>query len=271
MGQPHFIVFANEKGGTGKSTTAVHTAIALAASGHRVGALDLDQRQRYNAAQLAWMQQRTAAQQSAETFGPMATGAVGALALGFKSGDLFAPTLTHGLPLIQLMLASRGRAMTAGFNASPWTTLAFPAAALGSREGVRALLEATAQAVVEGTLAPAQANSVSNLAGVALRFPEPFAKPPGQPTSLELGMTFPVNGLAMEGYLGATRRFVLTPRRARLGPRHALDVRHGKGALRLWASLENGEFAFETRRADVGQIVGQHLQPLTLHVSTRRR
>jgi chromosome partitioning protein len=46
MGQPHFIVFANEKGGTGKSTTAVHTAIALAATGHRVGALDLDGRQR---------------------------------------------------------------------------------------------------------------------------------------------------------------------------------------------------------------------------------
>jgi len=46
MPQPHFIVFANEKGGTGKSTTAVHTAIALAASGHRVGALDLDSRQR---------------------------------------------------------------------------------------------------------------------------------------------------------------------------------------------------------------------------------
>ena len=46
MGQPHFIIFANEKGGTGKSTTAVHAAVALAASGHRVGALDLDQRQR---------------------------------------------------------------------------------------------------------------------------------------------------------------------------------------------------------------------------------
>jgi chromosome partitioning protein len=46
MGQAHFIVFANEKGGTGKSTTAVHTAIALAAMGHRVGALDLDSRQR---------------------------------------------------------------------------------------------------------------------------------------------------------------------------------------------------------------------------------
>ena len=46
MTHPHFIVFANEKGGTGKSTTAVHTAVALAASGHRVAALDLDSRQR---------------------------------------------------------------------------------------------------------------------------------------------------------------------------------------------------------------------------------
>lgn len=44
--QPHLIVFANEKGGTGKSTTAVHTAIALTALGHRVGMIDLDPRQR---------------------------------------------------------------------------------------------------------------------------------------------------------------------------------------------------------------------------------
>ena len=42
----HRIVFANEKGGTGKSTTAVHVAIALAYRGARVAALDLDQRQR---------------------------------------------------------------------------------------------------------------------------------------------------------------------------------------------------------------------------------
>jgi chromosome partitioning protein len=42
----HRIVFANEKGGTGKSTTAVHVAIALAAAGHRVAALDLDVRQK---------------------------------------------------------------------------------------------------------------------------------------------------------------------------------------------------------------------------------
>ncbi len=43
---PHRIVFANEKGGTGKSTTAVHIAIALAYQGHRVAAIDLDPRQR---------------------------------------------------------------------------------------------------------------------------------------------------------------------------------------------------------------------------------
>jgi chromosome partitioning protein len=42
----HLIVFANEKGGSGKSTTAVHTAIALASAGRRVATLDLDHRQR---------------------------------------------------------------------------------------------------------------------------------------------------------------------------------------------------------------------------------
>lgn len=42
----HIIVFGNEKGGSGKSTTCMHTATALARSGVRVGALDLDLRQR---------------------------------------------------------------------------------------------------------------------------------------------------------------------------------------------------------------------------------
>ena len=46
MSGPHRIVFANEKGGTGKSTTAVHVAIALAYQGARVAAVDLDARQR---------------------------------------------------------------------------------------------------------------------------------------------------------------------------------------------------------------------------------
>lgn len=46
LAKTHVIVFANEKGGTGKSTTAVHVAIALAAKGARVAAYDLDHRQR---------------------------------------------------------------------------------------------------------------------------------------------------------------------------------------------------------------------------------
>lgn len=46
MPAPHFVIFANEKGGTGKSTTAVHSAVALQAAGRKVAALDLDTRQR---------------------------------------------------------------------------------------------------------------------------------------------------------------------------------------------------------------------------------
>lgn len=42
----HIIVVGNEKGGSGKSTTSMHVAIALARMGHRVGAMDLDLRQR---------------------------------------------------------------------------------------------------------------------------------------------------------------------------------------------------------------------------------
>jgi chromosome partitioning protein len=58
----HIIVFANEKGGTGKSTTAVHVAVALAAQGRSVAALDLDHRQktlaRYLENRAATMQRR---------------------------------------------------------------------------------------------------------------------------------------------------------------------------------------------------------------------
>lgn len=42
----HILVIGNEKGGSGKSTTTMHLATALARMGHRVGALDLDLRQR---------------------------------------------------------------------------------------------------------------------------------------------------------------------------------------------------------------------------------
>ncbi len=45
-GVAHLIVVGNEKGGSGKSTTAMHIATALVRAGRRVGAIDLDLRQR---------------------------------------------------------------------------------------------------------------------------------------------------------------------------------------------------------------------------------
>jgi chromosome partitioning protein len=42
----HIIVVGNEKGGSGKSTTCMHIAMALLGSGQRVATIDLDSRQR---------------------------------------------------------------------------------------------------------------------------------------------------------------------------------------------------------------------------------
>ena len=49
VGRPfsaHVIVLGNEKGGSGKSTTAMHVAVALLQAGQRVATIDLDSRQR---------------------------------------------------------------------------------------------------------------------------------------------------------------------------------------------------------------------------------
>jgi chromosome partitioning protein len=48
----HIIVFGNEKGGSGKSTAAMHVAVALARMGRSVAAIDLDTRQRSFSRQL---------------------------------------------------------------------------------------------------------------------------------------------------------------------------------------------------------------------------
>ncbi|MEL6792455.1 MAG: division plane positioning ATPase MipZ [Pseudomonadota bacterium] len=45
MPRAHVIVLGNEKGGSGKSTTAMHLFTALSRQGKRVGAMDLDLRQ----------------------------------------------------------------------------------------------------------------------------------------------------------------------------------------------------------------------------------
>src|SRR5437660_12914928 len=44
-GRAHVLVIGNEKGGSGKSTTALHIAVALMSDGARVATLDLDARQ----------------------------------------------------------------------------------------------------------------------------------------------------------------------------------------------------------------------------------
>jgi uncharacterized protein (TIGR02099 family) len=50
----------------------------------------------------------------------------------------------------------------------------------------------------------------SNLTGLALRFPEPLAKPPAEPLNLSIDFEFaPGERLAVSGNLGATRRFAL--------------------------------------------------------------
>ena len=45
-GVPHVIVIGNEKGGSGKSTIAMHMAVALMKTGQRLATIDLDDRQR---------------------------------------------------------------------------------------------------------------------------------------------------------------------------------------------------------------------------------
>src|SRR6201992_2053553 len=42
----HVLVLGNEKGGSGKSTTAMHVAVALMQAGQRVATIDLDSRQK---------------------------------------------------------------------------------------------------------------------------------------------------------------------------------------------------------------------------------
>src|SRR3954465_7444673 len=57
-GSAHVVVLGNEKGGSGKSTTALHIAVALMKAGQRVATIDLDCRQqsftRYIGNRSAW-------------------------------------------------------------------------------------------------------------------------------------------------------------------------------------------------------------------------
>jgi chromosome partitioning protein len=59
-GRAHVVVIGNEKGGSGKTTVAMHLAVGLLRLGFRVGCIDLDHRQqslgRYIAHRLAWIE-----------------------------------------------------------------------------------------------------------------------------------------------------------------------------------------------------------------------
>jgi len=63
--QAHIIVCGNEKGGSGKTTTAMHLAVALLQAGQRVATIDFDSRQlsltRYVANRLAWSRRHSVA------------------------------------------------------------------------------------------------------------------------------------------------------------------------------------------------------------------
>jgi chromosome partitioning protein len=78
----HIIVFGNEKGGSGKSTAAMHTAVALARAGKTVAAIDLDTRQRSFSRQLEnraeWSAKTGVALATPETF-PIARSAAKSL------------------------------------------------------------------------------------------------------------------------------------------------------------------------------------------------
>ncbi|MGE5503596.1 MAG: division plane positioning ATPase MipZ [Actinomycetota bacterium] len=59
-GRSHVVVIGNEKGGSGKTTVAMHLAVGLLRMGFRVGCIDLDHRQqslgRYLANRLGWVE-----------------------------------------------------------------------------------------------------------------------------------------------------------------------------------------------------------------------
>jgi hypothetical protein len=177
----------------------VRRPVSVGAAATPAAALrQLEERQSSIAGQLALMQQRTAAQQSSDQFGPMATGAVAALALGFKANDMFAPALVSGLPLAQLLLQSRGQAISAGFRANPLATLAFPAAALllvVFRDKIPGLAATVVDRPVTSFFKESDGTflvSASGSSGTVIKFRGPSVTDPGEPTAESETQTGPV-------------------------------------------------------------------------------
>jgi uncharacterized protein (TIGR02099 family) len=150
-------------------------------------------------------------------FGPHATEIEGALALAggrlhgegiqgiFLDGPVTAAVRTVDTPGYRASIDFDGEvtidAVVKAFNLPYGDRLAGQTQWQGSL-----LIPAAAQ---DGLQAPGRITVDSNLSGVALRFPEPFAKAPGEPTNLQVEMSFPDSGMQMRGNVGPARRFAL--------------------------------------------------------------
>lgn len=113
------------------------------------------------------------------------------------------------------------------------------------------LLPATSEDEEDAIVEPLRVNVTSNLSGLALYLPEPFNKEAGEPTGLELELALDDDGLDVSGYVGATRRFVmsLTPgddgfelERAALALGGALPVARTEGGLGVYGSVPKLDF-----------------------------
>ena len=155
---------------------------------------------------------------SLQGFGPTATDVSGSIALadGIVSGDgiqaiflegpAFADVRTVSTDGYRTQLNLRGEvsadAVVRAFN------LPYGAHVAGqTRWDGRLLLP---DVVDEGTtVRPTRLEVRSNLSGLALRFPAPFAKPPGDAMNLALNFAFAADGnVEIGGNLGASRHFV---------------------------------------------------------------
>ena len=93
----------------------------------------------------------------------------------------------------------------------------------------------------EAGSAPLRVAVRSNLSGLALNLPEPFAKQASEPTSLQLDFTLGPARLDIEGNIGATRRFVM-----------ALEERAGGLALAHGALAFGGSLPEAPSAAGIG-------------------
>ncbi|MDE3116407.1 MAG: AAA family ATPase [Pseudomonadota bacterium] len=110
MGGPraHVIVFGNEKGGSGKTTAAMHVAVALARLDKRVALIDLDSRQqslmRYAQNRAEWCERKQVALAGPEGFSVARGSAVSLDEAARQEAERFAELLADVVPRFDFVL-----------------------------------------------------------------------------------------------------------------------------------------------------------------------